>query len=230
MKHKEFSKSNWHGHGGAGTDTWGSKGYSKWIYHICGPEAGDPGDSQFKNRSVKVGGDGKGCMPRAAAKYGCDILHCNQQHGPDFLQSASVVVTLHDIIYMKQVPGRYFLPARAPTTRSSAMCAGWWCRPLWKRPKKDHHGFQFEKDTISSYFNENNQRLVTVYNGVSTYFKPVSRYGTTAGRKENTNCRTCSSFPGQYTSQKNTAGTLKAFSDFIRHTGSSKTGDDRLRP
>jgi glycosyltransferase involved in cell wall biosynthesis len=78
----------------------------------------------------------------------------------------------------------------------------------------------FEKNHISRFFNlPNDGRLVTAYNGVSDYFKPVINSTQLLTVKEKYNLpNQFFFFLGNTHPKKNTAGVLKAFSDFRRQT------------
>ncbi|MFN8250914.1 MAG: glycosyltransferase family 1 protein [Ferruginibacter sp.] len=161
-------------------------------------------------------------LPRAAAKYGCDILHCTSNTAPVFCK-VPVVVTLHDIIYMEASAWKILTGKGSNYQKFGNVYRRLVVPAIMKKAKKIITVSNFEKDTISSYFNmKNDQRLVTVYNGVSTYFKPVTDTAQLRAVKEKYKLPDLFFFfLGNTHPKKNTAGTLKAFSDFIRHTGSS---------
>jgi glycosyltransferase involved in cell wall biosynthesis len=80
----------------------------------------------------------------------------------------------------------------------------------------------FEKDRIGEFFGmKNDPRLKAVYNGVGTHFKPVT------DTAELSRVKALYKLPdkfffflGNTDPKKNTKGTLKAYSDFIKQTGS----------
>jgi glycosyltransferase involved in cell wall biosynthesis len=81
----------------------------------------------------------------------------------------------------------------------------------------------FEKNRIAQFFGiPNSTQLTAVYNGVSEHFKPItdeqelSRVQKKYGLPEH-----YFFFLGNTDPKKNTKGTLKAFSDFLKETGSN---------
>lgn len=80
----------------------------------------------------------------------------------------------------------------------------------------------FEKNRISQFFGMGDDpKLVAVYNGVSEHFKPVTDQSELIRVKEKYHLPDhYFFFLGNTDPKKNTRGTLKAFSDFLKQTGS----------
>jgi glycosyltransferase involved in cell wall biosynthesis len=80
----------------------------------------------------------------------------------------------------------------------------------------------FEKNRIGDFFGiKGDPRLTAVYNGVSEHFKPVTDKETLIRVKQKYNLPDhYFFFLGNTDPKKNTQGTLKAFSDFLRKSGS----------
>jgi glycosyltransferase involved in cell wall biosynthesis len=79
----------------------------------------------------------------------------------------------------------------------------------------------FEKNRIAEFFGiKGDKRLTAVYNGVSEHFKPVTDQSELKRVKEKYNLPDhFFFFLGNTDPKKNTKGTLKAFSDFLKQTG-----------
>lgn len=159
-------------------------------------------------------------LPKAAKAAGCDILHCTSNTAP-LSSSMPLVVTLHDIIYLESI---------------SLFKKGTWYQKLGnmyrryivprvvKKSDKIITVSEFEKNRIGNFFKfeENDPRLVAIYNGVSEHFTKID------DKKELKRVKNLYKLPDRYLfflgntdPKKNTKGTLKAFSDYLK-----KTGDD----
>ena len=159
-------------------------------------------------------------LPIAARREGCDILHCTSNTAP--LRAAMpLVVTLHDIIYLESI---------------SLFKKGTWYQKLGnmyrrfivprvvKNSERIITVSKFEKNRIGNFFGfeENDPRLVAIYNGVSEHFRKID------DQKELKRVKELYGLPdrflfflGNTDPKKNTKGTLQAFSNYIK-----KTGDD----
>ena len=91
-----------------------------------------------------------------------------------------------------------------------------------KKSKKIITVSHFEKNRIGDFFGiKGDQRLTAVYNGVSEHFKPVADKGELQRVKEKYHLPDrYFFFLGNTDPKKNTKGTLKAYSDFVKRTGS----------
>jgi len=160
-------------------------------------------------------------LPRAAKKAGCQILHCTSNTAPVFT-SIPLVVTLHDIIYMES---SYFKILKGTGTlyqKFGNLYRKLFVPILVKKSKKIITVSHFEKNRISQFFGmQDSSRLVAVYNGVSEHFKIVSDQDELKRVKEKYHLPDrYFFFLGNTDPKKNTKGTLKAFSDFLKETGS----------
>lgn len=161
-------------------------------------------------------------LPRAAKKAGCELLHCTSNTAPVFT-SIPLVVTLHDIIYMES---SYAKILRGTGSWYQKFGNGY--RKLFipwiiKKSHKILTVSDFEKNRIGQFFGiENNNRLTAVYNGVSEHFKLVTDQQELQRVKEIYHLPDhYFFFLGNTDPKKNTKGTLKAFSDFLKKS----TGD-----
>lgn len=155
-------------------------------------------------------------LPKAAAKYGCDILHCTSNTAP-VNTKIPLVVTLHDIIYLESIS--IFKKGGTWYQKLGNMYRRYVVPRVVEKSKKIITVSHFEKNRIREFFGfpENDQRLVAIYNGVSEHFKPVTaadellRVKTKYHLPDN-----YAFFLGNTDPKKNTKGVLKAFSDYLK--------------
>jgi glycosyltransferase involved in cell wall biosynthesis len=158
-------------------------------------------------------------LPLAAKKAGCQILHCTSNTAPVFT-SIPLVITLHDIIYMEKsyagiLKGSGTNYQKFGNTYRRIVVPG-----LVKKSRKIITVSDFEKKRIGQFFGMTDKSTLTaVYNGVSEHFKPVTN------PKELQRVKQKYHLPDRYffflgntDPKKNTKGTLKAFSDFLKQT------------
>ena len=107
-------------------------------------------------------------LPRAAKKYGVEILHCTSNTAPIWCD-IPLILTLHDII---------FLEPRDKQNHSLYQNMGW----LYRRLNVPHildkcrriiTVSNFEMENIISKLNIPRERMVMIYNGYNEWFKPV---------------------------------------------------------
>lgn len=154
-------------------------------------------------------------LPRAAAKEGCDLLHCTSNTAP-VKSKVPVMITLHDIIYLESIS--IFKKSGTWYQKFGNMYRRWVVPKVVKKSKKIITVSKFERERIRKFFNfrEDDNRLVAVYNGVSRHFNPVT---DEAIRKE---VRAKYDLPEKYLfflgntdPKKNTEGLLKAYSNYV---------------
>lgn len=160
-------------------------------------------------------------LPRAAKKMGCQILHCTSNTAPIF-SSIPLVVTLHDIIYMES---SYFKILRGTGTLYQKFGNAYrkiFVPKIVRKSKKIITVSNFEKKRIGQFFGMGeSDRLVAVYNGVSEHFKRVTDQSELKRVKEKYKLPDrYFFFLGNTDPKKNTKGTLQAYSDFLKLTGS----------
>ncbi|MEI6059087.1 MAG: glycosyltransferase family 1 protein [Bacteroidota bacterium] len=160
-------------------------------------------------------------LPKAAQKAGCQILHCTSNTAP-VKTSIPLVVTLHDIIYMESSYLKILEGSGTNYQKFGNAYRRMFVPRVIKKSRKIITVSHFEKARIGQFFGmAGDQRLETVYNGVSEHFKPVTDHAELHRVKEEYH------LPGHFffflgntDPKKNTKGTLKAFSDFLKQTGS----------
>ena len=160
-------------------------------------------------------------LPKAASKAGCEILHCTSNTAP-INCDIPLVVTLHDIIYMES-SYRQILNGSATSYQKFGNAYRKLVVPrIIKKSRKIITVSHFEKNRIGEFFGmKGDNRLTAVYNGVSEHFKPVTDKAELLRVKNKYHLPDhYFFFLGNTDPKKNTKGTLKAFSDFIKQTGS----------
>ncbi len=161
-------------------------------------------------------------LPRAAEKFGCEILHCTSNTAPVFCKVPSVV-TLHDIIYLENT-ALNIIKGKGTNYQKFGNIYRRLIVPLnMRKSKKIITVSNFEKDCISDFFSfKHHKKLSAEYNGVSEYFKPITDKKILEQIKEKYHLpEQFFFFLGNTHPKKNTKGTLKAFSDFLKETGST---------
>lgn len=107
-------------------------------------------------------------LPRAAKKYGIEILHCTSNTAPIWCD-IPLVLTLHDII---------FLEPRDKQNKSIYQNLGWLYRRLnvpriLGKCRRIITVSNFEMENIISKLNIPRERMAMIYNGYNDWFKPV---------------------------------------------------------
>ena len=160
-------------------------------------------------------------LPKAAREAGCEILHCTSNTAPVNCQ-IPLVVTLHDIIYMESSYLRILTGSATSYQKFGNAYRKLVIPRIIKKSSKIITVSHFEKNRIGEFFGmKGDSRLTAVYNGVSEHFKPVTDQTEIIRVKEKYHLPDhFFFFLGNTDPKKNTKGTLKAFSDFIKQTGS----------
>lgn len=160
-------------------------------------------------------------LPKAAAREGCDILHCTSNTAPIF-SSIPVVDTLHDIIYMEHSYLKILQGSGTPYQKFGNVYRKLIVPRIVRKSKKIITVSHFEKNRIADFFGmKGNPRLTAVYNGVGEHFKPVTNRAELTRVKEKYHLPDhFFFFLGNTDPKKNTKGTLKAYADFVKQTNS----------
>jgi len=158
-------------------------------------------------------------LPKAAKKAGCQVLHCTSNTAPVNC-SIPLITTLHDIIYMESSYGKILTGSATPYQKFGNMYRKLVVPRVIRKSRKIITVSHFEKDRIASFFKmKDDNKLKAVYNGVSEHFKPVTDKAELKRVKEKYHLPdNYFFFLGNTDPKKNTKGTLKAFSDFRKHT------------
>jgi glycosyltransferase involved in cell wall biosynthesis len=160
-------------------------------------------------------------LPKAAKKYGCDILHCTSNTAP-FFTNIPLITILHDIIYMESSYLNILKSSSSSYQKFGNIYRKLVVPRVVKKSKKVITVSHFEKNRIGEFFGiKGDNKLDTIYNGVSEHFKPVTNTEELHRVKEKYNLPdNYFFFLGNTDPKKNTKGTLKAFSDFLKQTRS----------
>jgi glycosyltransferase involved in cell wall biosynthesis len=159
-------------------------------------------------------------LPKAAGEAGCQILHCTSNTAPINCK-IPLVVTLHDIIYMESNYLKILTGSATPYQKFGNVYRKMVVPRVVKMSRKIITVSHFEKNRIGEYFGiQGDNRLEAVYNGVSEHFKPMTDESELKRVKEKYHLPDhFFFFLGNTDPKKNTKGTLKAFSDFLKQTG-----------
>ena len=108
-------------------------------------------------------------LPRAAKKYGVELLHCTSNTAPIWCD-IPLVLTLHDII---------FLEPRDKNNKSLYQNLGWFYRRLvvpriLPKCRRIITVSNFEKDNIIRKLGIAEERMAMIYNGYNDWFQPLS--------------------------------------------------------
>jgi glycosyltransferase involved in cell wall biosynthesis len=158
-------------------------------------------------------------LPRAAKKEGCDILHCTSNTAPIFLD-IPLVTTLHDIIYMESVS--VFNKAGTWYQKFGNMYRRLIVPRIVKNSAKIITVSKFERNRIADFFKipKADNKLVAIYNGVTTHFRKINDKNELNRVKQLYNLPdNFLFFLGNTDPKKNTPGVLKAFSEYLLQTG-----------
>jgi glycosyltransferase involved in cell wall biosynthesis len=192
------------------------------------PDVDDTVLMETKNfQIVKLGGGfypfwEQFALPRAARKAGCRILHCTSNTAPVFTK-IPLVVTLHDIIYMENSYKKILRGKGTLYQKFGNIYRRLVVPRIVKKSRKIITVSHFEKDRIGEFFGmKGSNSLVAVYNGVSEHFRPLD------DSKELERVKGKYHLPDHYffflgntDPKKNTKGTLKAYSEFVKFRGDS---------
>jgi len=161
-------------------------------------------------------------LPRAARKAGCQLLHCTSNTAP-VLTRIPLVVTLHDIIYMESSYLKILRGSGSMYQKFGNLYRKFFVPWIVRKSDKIITVSHFEKNRIGQFFGMGNDpRLEAVYNGVSEHFKPVTDLQELKRVREKYHLPDrYFFFLGNTDPKKNTKGTLKAFSDYLKQTGAA---------
>lgn len=160
-------------------------------------------------------------LPKAAKKYNCDILHCTSNTAP-FFTDIPLITILHDIIYMESSYLKILTSSASSYQKFGNIYRKLVVPQVVKKSKKIVTVSHFEKNRIGEFFGiKGNNKLEAIYNGVSEHFKEITNKEELQRVKSKYNLpEKYFFFLGNTDPKKNTRGTLKAFSDFLKETKS----------
>ncbi len=157
-------------------------------------------------------------LPRAAKKYGCELLHCTSNTAPVYC-STPLIVTLHDIIYLE---GRNLLSKGFTMYQRIGNLYRRKVVPIaLKNSRKIITVSGYEQEIIRNFFNwPDDGHLKVVYNGVNDYFKPIYDDQILSDVKKRYLLPDhYFFFLGNTDPKKNTMNVLKAYAGYIKRNG-----------
>ena len=151
-------------------------------------------------------------LPRAAKKYGVEILHCTSNTAPIWC-NIPLVLTLHDII---------FLEPRDKQNHSLYQNMGWLYRRLdvpriLNKCRRIITVSNVEMENIISKLGISRERMAMIYNGYNDWFKPIEE--TSQITKKYISDEGYFFFLGNTDPKKNTERTLVAYSKYLQQSG-----------
>lgn len=156
-------------------------------------------------------------LPKAAQKYGCQILHCTSNTAPLFTK-IPLILTLHDIIFMESSLLNLLAGEGSNYQKFGNVYRQLIVPELMRKCKKIITVSDFENKRIGDFFKLNSpSNLVTVYNGVSDHFRKID--SPTELQKIKAKYQLPDFFfffLGNTHPKKNTIGVLKAYSEFLK--------------
>ena len=158
-------------------------------------------------------------LPRAAKREGCEVLHCTSNTAPLFTR-IPIIDILHDIIYMEHSYLKILKGTGTPYQKFGNIYRKMIVPRIVRKSKVITTVSHFEKNRIGEFFGmKGDSRLKAVYNGFGAHFKPMTDAAELGRIKEKYHLpEHFFFFLGNTDPKKNTKGTLKAFSDFLKQT------------
>lgn len=150
-------------------------------------------------------------LPRAAAQYGCNILHCTSNTAPVFCK-VPLITIIHDIIYLESVS--IFKKGGTLYQKFGNMYRRWVVPVVARKSKIVTTVSEFECNRIRNFMGLG-ENLVAVYNGVGEHFRKIDDTNLLQKAKQKYNLPdNFLFFLGNTDPKKNTPNVLKAFVDF----------------
>lgn len=151
-------------------------------------------------------------LPILVNRLGVDLLHCTSNTAPLYC-SVPLVLTLHDIIYLE--PRQH----RSPSFYQEM---GWYYRQLvvphiLKKCKKIITVSHFECNRIRQALQISSDRILAIYNGYNTHFKPQTEVNMQIIHRY-TKDKDFIFYLGNTDPKKNAARTLKAYSLYLERS------------
>ncbi len=158
-------------------------------------------------------------LPKAAMDDGCEVLHCTSNTAPVNCR-IPLVVTVHDMIYMEKSIPAILRGSGTAYQKFGNVYRRWVVPRVIRNSKVIITVSGFEKQRMAGFFGMDDQKLRAVYNGVSTHFKPVTNDAELSRIREKYHLPERFFFHlGNTDPKKNTAGVIKAYTDFRKQTG-----------
>ena len=152
-------------------------------------------------------------LPRAAKKYGVEILHCTSNTAPIWCD-IPLVLTLHDII---------FLEPRDKQNKSLYQNLGWFYRRIdvpriLDKSRRIITVSNFEMENIIGKLNIPRERMAMIYNGYNDWFRPINNCELPKAMSTKLTANGYFFFLGNTDPKKNTERTLVAYSKYLKQS------------
>ena len=155
-------------------------------------------------------------LPLAAAREGCEVLHCTSNTAPVFCK-VPLVTIIHDIIYLEQVS--LFRKGGSLYQKFGNMYRRWVVPIIARKSKVVTTVSEYEKERIGSFMSLKDN-LKAVYNGVGSHFSKINDQSVLdAARAKYKLPEHFLFFLGNTDPKKNTPNVLKAFALFNQTSG-----------
>ena len=155
-------------------------------------------------------------LPFYASKYHCHLLHCTSNTAPVFLK-IPLIVTIHDMIYLEKSYFKIIDNQGTSYQRFGNMYRRFIVPIIAKSAQKIVTVSDFEKHQINEYFHflPENNKVLTIYNGVNEYFRKVEDLDELMRVKNKYALpNDFILFLGNTDPKKNTTNVIKAFFEF----------------
>ena len=150
-------------------------------------------------------------LPRAAAQYGCDVLHCTSNTAPIFCK-VPLITIIHDIIYLESIS--VFKKGGTLYQKFGNLYRRLVVPIVARKSKIITTVSEFECNRMRQFMGLGD-KLVAVYNGVGEHFKKISDDDVLKLAKIKYKLPDhFMFFLGNTDPKKNTPNVLKAFADF----------------
>jgi glycosyltransferase involved in cell wall biosynthesis len=150
-------------------------------------------------------------LPQAAAKYGCDLLHCTSNTAP-IICKVPLITIIHDIIYLESIS--IFKKGGTLYQKFGNMYRRLVVPVVAQKSKIITTVSEFECNRMRSFMGLG-EKLVAVYNGVGEHFRKIEDKKVLDNAKQKYQLPdNFMFFLGNTDPKKNTPNVLKAFADF----------------
>jgi len=154
------------------------------------------------------------CLPKAARKENLDLLHCTSNTAPIY-SKIPLVLTLHDIIYLEH---KSLIQKKGTLYQKLGNVYRKFVVPrITDKCKKIITVSDFERTRIVAHLGLDKNKVITVYNGISEHFKPITdaQLLSSIARKYKLP-EDYMFFLGNTDPKKNVLGTLKGYANYLR--------------
>ena len=150
-------------------------------------------------------------LPRLVQQLDADLLHCTSNTAP-FRCRVPLVLTLHDIIFMEKRMGNN----KSLYQNLGRIYRRFVVPKILRKATKIITVSHFEQNNIQHYYPELKNKVLTIYNGVSPQFKPITTF--TVERLRQMEKGQHWFLLGNTDPKKNIKNTLKAYAYYLQHS------------